>query len=410
MAMSVFLFTEACHADPSNAGQSLTLLSLANLIAAPSIIPLAILYFNMIKERGYSPHLLSMSWLVVPAILFTASMVLYLVIGPAEIDSFTNDVYARGHAAVDASRGTIKYVYFIVTVVVFQAILAFEVLMFIFFLISFGIKERFNFRDLAAFVTKGGSVKVTFIQSFISVPILLLLLVNIMDFSVDLSHDKVIGSIVALLLSVFMALFDFIALFSAKKMVTRREIRNVARYNYGSADKSAIVEEMMNDLLDEAETEALERVQEKIGKNLHIEEFKSDVPSPERSAVASRIFDAVTDSWEEEDILGRFQGLMRDELLFLKPGLSLEDVADRLDTNKFYVSKMVNNTFNIGFPEVINILRVDYAKQFILKHPDAKQTEIATKCGFFSASTFNTIFKKVTGMTPRMWVASRELS
>ena len=112
--------------------------------------------------------------------------------------------------------------------------------------------------------------------------------------------------------------------------------------------------------------------------------------------------------WNEDDILGRFQRLMRDEMLFLKPGLSLEDVAEKLDTNKFYISKMVNNTFNMGFPEVVNILRIDYAEQYIINNPDAKQSEIATKCGFLSASTFNTIFKKVTGMTPKMWVAARD--
>ena len=69
---------------------------------------------------------------------------------------------------------------------------------------------------------------------------------------------------------------------------------------------------------------------------------------------------------------------------------------------------MVNNTFNMGFPEVVNILRIDYAEQYIINNPDAKQSEIATKCGFLSASTFNTIFKKVTGMTPKMWVAARD--
>jgi YesN/AraC family two-component response regulator len=70
------------------------------------------------------------------------------------------------------------------------------------------------------------------------------------------------------------------------------------------------------------------------------------------------------------------------------------------------VSKLVNNTYNIGFPELLNALRIDYAEQYILNHRDAKQAEIAEACGFLSASSFNNIFKKVKGIPPRMWIES----
>ena len=99
---------------------------------------------------------------------------------------------------------------------------------------------------------------------------------------------------------------------------------------------------------------------------------------------------------------------MMDEQLFLQPSLTLNDVAERMGTNKTYVSKLVNNAYNVGFPELINTLRVDYAEQYILANPDAKQMEIAEKCGFLSASSFNNVFKKVTGMTPNIWKASIE--
>ena len=99
---------------------------------------------------------------------------------------------------------------------------------------------------------------------------------------------------------------------------------------------------------------------------------------------------------------------MMAEQLFLQPQLSRGDVAERLNSNKTYVSKMVNNTYNHGFPELINILRIDYAEQYILNHREAKQTEIANKCGFLSASAFNNMFKKVTGMTPKAWIASMD--
>ena len=95
---------------------------------------------------------------------------------------------------------------------------------------------------------------------------------------------------------------------------------------------------------------------------------------------------------------------MVEEKLFLYPRLSLGDVAERLNSNKTYVSKLVNNSFNLGFPELINTMRVDYAEQYIINNRHARQNEIAEACGFLSASTFNNTFKKVTGMTPKVWI------
>ena len=97
---------------------------------------------------------------------------------------------------------------------------------------------------------------------------------------------------------------------------------------------------------------------------------------------------------------------MKEKQLFLKPGLSLDDVATELETNRTYVSKMVNNAYNMGFPELLNILRVDYAQHYIILHSEEKQESIASACGFFSASSFNNTFKRITGMTPKMWAAT----
>ena len=98
---------------------------------------------------------------------------------------------------------------------------------------------------------------------------------------------------------------------------------------------------------------------------------------------------------------------MTDDQLFLQPGLSLDTVAARLKSNKTYISKMVNQTYGIGFPEVLNILRVDYAQQYMRKHDGASQEETARASGFLSASSFNTVFKRITGYTPKVW-ASRK--
>ena len=54
-----------------------------------------------------------------------------------------------------------------------------------------------------------------------------------------------------------------------------------------------------------------------------------------------------------------------------------------------------------------NTLRIDYAEQYLIHNKGAKQTDIAAACGFPNASSFNNIFKKITGVTPKIWLATR---
>ena len=408
LATSFFLLSEACQTDARAPIAELMHVKMIGLVAAPCIIPLSVMYMRKLRTPTYQIHSLGLVWILVPAILFTAVGVMYLMIGEATILPFMEEIKTRGLGALKEYRGSTEYVFFVLAELVFRVILAIESLVFIIYVIAWTYRDRVKASDISAFIHEDGSIRVTTLQMLFFMPILVVLIMKVCDLNIDFSLHRTLSVILSLILSVFLAGFGFTALFGSKRLITRKGMRFGILYNYGMKDKGTVVEEMMNILLDEAETEALERVQQKIGKNLHIEEFKSADPSAERSEVASKIFEAVTDTYDESDMLGRFQRLMRDEMLFLKPGLSLDDVADKLETNKFYISKMVNNTFNMGFPEVVNILRVDYAEQYIMSHPNARQAEIAQQCGFFSASTFNTIFKKVTGMTPKMWMAAKE--
>ncbi len=105
-------------------------------------------------------------------------------------------------------------------------------------------------------------------------------------------------------------------------------------------------------------------------------------------------------------LLFRFEYLMNEDKVFLQQGITVQDIADMLKSNKTYISQLVNRHYHTSFPEYINTLRVDYAEQYLLKHRDAKQAEIANACGFPNASSFNSTFKQITGMTPKVWTAT----
>ena len=408
LAISFFLISEACLTDARASAEELSHVRLISLTTAPCIIPLAIMYLRKLRQPHFALKSVSLLWITIPAILVTASIVMYFLIGERTVISFMEEIKNAGPKALEQYKGTAEFTYYILTQIVSRVIIAGEILLMLVYVIIWTIKDHIFPGKISAFLFKGESLRVTSIQLMFLIPVIVALCLKVANLHMTLAEAPVLCILLSFILAAFISGLAFTALFGAKKEITLHEMRFANMFNYSVTNKGEIVEEMMNLLLEDAEKEALERVQRKIGENLHIEEFQSEEASPERTEVASKIFEAVDESWNEDDILGRFQRLMRDEMLFLKPGLSLEDVAEKLDTNKFYISKMVNNTFNMGFPEVVNILRIDYAEQYIINNPDAKQSEIATKCGFLSASTFNTIFKKVTGMTPKMWVAARD--
>jgi len=119
------------------------------------------------------------------------------------------------------------------------------------------------------------------------------------------------------------------------------------------------------------------------------------------------IADAHQSIADEENLRIKFEDLIVTEQLFLKQGIRISDIAAMLETNRTYVSRLVNNTYNMSFSDYMNTLRIDYAEQYLMHHKDAKQSDIAEACGFPNASAFNNVFKKITGVTPKVWLATR---
>ncbi len=82
--------------------------------------------------------------------------------------------------------------------------------------------------------------------------------------------------------------------------------------------------------------------------------------------------------------------------------LTVEDVADALNTNTRYLSQIINEKYQVNFFNFINNYRILEAVE-LLKSPDADKYTIegiAQMVGFNSKSSFNTSFKKNTGLTP----------
>ena len=109
---------------------------------------------------------------------------------------------------------------------------------------------------------------------------------------------------------------------------------------------------------------------------------------------------------EEEMLKTRFENLILSQQLYLKQGIRVSDITTQLGTNRTYISRLVNTTYDMSFSDYINSLRIEYAKEYLLTHSHLKQAQIATDCGFPNASAFNNIFKRLTGVTPKIWIVT----
>jgi AraC-like DNA-binding protein len=98
----------------------------------------------------------------------------------------------------------------------------------------------------------------------------------------------------------------------------------------------------------------------------------------------------------------QIEQLMTEQKCYLEPELKLGDMAKMLDISSQHLSETINDNFQQSFNDFVNTYRVT-AFQQRLQEPDSEQLTLlalAYEVGFNSKNTFNTAFKKMTGLTP----------
>jgi len=94
--------------------------------------------------------------------------------------------------------------------------------------------------------------------------------------------------------------------------------------------------------------------------------------------------------------------LMSSEQIYLRPDLTIEDVALRLNTQPKYLSAVLNNEMHTTFTQFINHYRIEHAK-VLLQTTDNKVEYIGSLCGYNSRQVFIRVFTSLTGKTPSEW-------
>jgi AraC-like DNA-binding protein len=93
---------------------------------------------------------------------------------------------------------------------------------------------------------------------------------------------------------------------------------------------------------------------------------------------------------------------MEKEKPYLDRELSIGDVAYSLNIPRHFITEIINNHMGKNFYYLINEFRVNEVKKRLVdpKYQHLTILAIAFDSGFNSKSTFNSIFKDLTGITP----------
>jgi AraC-like DNA-binding protein len=100
--------------------------------------------------------------------------------------------------------------------------------------------------------------------------------------------------------------------------------------------------------------------------------------------------------------LDRLLKFMEEKKPYLDVDLSIHDVSDKLEIPRHYLTQVINGMLGKNFYTFINEYRIEEVKKLLADEDYSKYTltSIAFEAGFNSKSSFNSVFKMATGMTP----------
>jgi AraC-like DNA-binding protein len=109
---------------------------------------------------------------------------------------------------------------------------------------------------------------------------------------------------------------------------------------------------------------------------------------------------------QAQNLRAKLESLMTAEKLYLDNELSLPQLAEAMGVSVHDLSFLLNEKIGLNFFQFVNAYRVEEAKQIMLsdKYKHLNILGIAYSAGFSSKTTFNTVFKTQTGMSPSAFV------
>ena len=105
---------------------------------------------------------------------------------------------------------------------------------------------------------------------------------------------------------------------------------------------------------------------------------------------------------KSKELLRALRDCMEERMLYKKPSLTLEALAEVVGTNRSYLSILINSRMKKGFTEYVNFYRIREGKR-LLKETDSKIITISQEVGYGSPQSFYTAFRNATQLTPAQY-------
>ncbi len=143
-------------------------------------------------------------------------------------------------------------------------------------------------------------------------------------------------------------------------------------------------------------------------KNVFIKlkcEMENESDSSDTSVIGLNYDDNRRSSFDWQTVRSR----IIEERLFLKTGITINDMVDYFGTNRTTFSTSLNKNESKNFNTFINHLRIEHAQHVILNQPELTISEIAQICGYTEQSNFTKHFKQFSKETPAIWAKKQKV-
>ena len=90
--------------------------------------------------------------------------------------------------------------------------------------------------------------------------------------------------------------------------------------------------------------------------------------------------------------------------------INASSICAHFSISRTQLYEITKQCYTVGIAKHIRNLRINKAKQLLIEKPQMRINEIANACGFYDYNYFTTIFKRVTGTSPKIYRISNSKS